>query len=276
MPLWLITWLLLASGCNKLFDLEYVEPGGSGSGTDGGGSGSNGDADNDGNVDLDASFGGCVTQPQFPHDEDNDQIDDSCDGCPTQTSTAVDNDGDGLPNECDRNATTADEIKRVWLFATSSDTAGLTLTNATYNGLGNGSLQLGTSATVVTIDSFLPTRIEVNVRGASPVSSAGKLSVALPTLVACEVTAKACTSAADNTCGTVVPSANTGGTLGTSISSLKRVVFHDSSGARCEISNGGATVNGNGTATFAPNSIEITTNTDLTVFVDSIVIYGLQ
>lgn len=273
-----MTLLLLASACNKLFDLEYVEAGGDGGGssTDDGGSGSGDDGGIDGDADMDASLGGCATPPLFPHDEDSDNIDDSCDGCPTQPSTTADGDGDGLPDACDRSTATAEEIKRAWLFATGSDTTGLILTNTTHTSLGNGSLQLGASASVLTIDTFLPTRIEVNVRGASPVTAAGKLAVSLPTLVACEVTAKACTTTADSTCGTVVPSANTGATLGTAISSLRRVVFHDQSGARCEISNGSATVSANGTASFAPNNIEITTNTDLTVFVDSIVIYGLK
>lgn len=275
MPLWLITLLLLASGCNKLFDLEYVETG-SGSSTDGGGSGSDDDAGADGDGGIDANLGGCATAPQFPHDEDNDQIDDSCDGCPTQPSTTTDGDGDGLPAACDRSSTTKEEIKRVWLFATASDTAGLTLTNAVHNSLGNGSLQLSKSATVHTNDLFLPTRIEVNVRGAAPGTSAGKLAVSLPGIVACEVTAQACSTAADSTCGTVVPSPNTGATLASAISSLKRIVFYDQSGARCDISNSSGTVGAIGTASFAPSSIDITTNSELTVFIDSIVIYGLQ
>lgn len=275
MSLRLITLLMLASGCNKLFDLEHVEIADDRS--DGGSSGSDGDTGSDGDAGIDAYLGGCATAPLFPHDEDNDEIDDSCDGCPTQPSTTVDGDGDGLPAACDRSTATQDEIKRVWLFATASDTAGLTLTNAVHNGLGNGSLELGTSATVRTQSQFLPTRIEVNVRGASPASAAGKLLLSLVGRVACEVKAQACSTSSDFTCGTVVPSPNSGATLGTAISSLKRIVFYDQSGARCDITNSSsATVGATGTAPFAPGYVEITTNTDLTVFIDSIVIYGVQ
>ena len=259
--------LFVLVGCNKLLDLEHVDDpshaGGDGGGVfDGGGDGDGFPHDDD-------------APPAVP-DEDLDGIPDISDPCPTVISNATDQDLDGLPDACDPSSETKDAIDKVWLFRDQTDTGSFDLINATWNGLGNGSIQAGTDASIQTKVQYLPTRIEVNVRGAGAIDMTGAINVALPTIVACYVVAQGCSGSTIGTCGTVVPSPNTGAQLGVTINGLRRIWFSDQSGARCSISSNSATVTANGTATFAPSKIAVTTNSKLSIFIDSIVIYRLQ
>ncbi len=262
---WLVATLLVLAGCNKLLDLEHVDfPDRDG---DGGLQG-----EHDGDIfpdDHDAA-------PGTP-DEDADGIPDASDACPTVQSNGTDSDGDGLPDACDPSSSTQDEIQQVWLFRDQADTTAFTSDNVMWNGLGNGSVQLASDSSITTKDLYLPTRIEVNVRGAGALDVTGAVTVELPTIVSCYVVAQGCTTGASTaTCGTVVPSPNTGAQLGTTINGLRRIVFADSSGARCSISSGGSTVTAIGNATFAPSQIAIKTNNKLSITIDSIVLYGLK
>lgn len=256
--------IFVLAGCHKLLDLEHVDdPGRAG---DGGGLG---DGDGDGpQHDVDAT-------PAIP-DEDFDGIPDASDPCPTVLSNAKDDDLDGLPDACDPSTTTKDRIEKAWLFRDAADASAFDLTNAVWNDIGSGSIQASADALIQMKEQYLPTRIEVNVRGAGAIDMTGAITVELPTIVSCYVVAQGCNGSATATCGTVVPSPNTGAQLGTPINGLRRIWFTDQSGARCTIWNGAATVTANGNATFAPSNIAVRTNSKLTIFIDSIVIYGLQ
>lgn len=263
MSRWLVVLGLLA-GCNKLLDLEHVDDPAR---DDSGGL-------NDGLVDEAKPI--CVL---IGFDEDGDNLDDGCDRCPTvsslPTDADADADSDGLPDACDPNNATQDEILQFWTFSNPGDMTSLTVTGGFYDNTGNGALLLGATGKLLTKTRYVPSRIEVKVSGASATTSAGKLTVALPLKVACEVVAKACTTLADSTCATVVPSPNGGATLGTPISSLSEVVFYDSGGARCKIVGTGSVV-ANGVDNFSSSTLEISTNGQLAIHVESIVIYGIK
>jgi hypothetical protein len=269
MRMWFAVLVLVIGGCNKLFDLEYVDPNKLHDG------GAQGDSLTGDSLAGDSSESGCVDPSGF--DEDSDGLDDACDGCPTISSTAEDDDGDGLPNECDSSMTTAEEIKAYWSFSGSTSSSSLAFTaNTVIDNKGQGSLAMGAGASMKTNNTYLPSRIEVLVRAASATALTGKLTVALPTLVACEVVASACGANTSATCATVVPSPNGGAMLGTPISALRKVVFHEAGTVRCTASNGSASVTAVGASLFASSQIEIATNGQLAIFVDSLVIYGLK
>jgi len=88
--------LATACGCDRVFQLLEVQPGGD---TDAGGS-------DDGRV-----IPACWSSVTFDHDEDDDGIDDGCDNCPADPNAAQgDTDGDGVGDACDPRLTMQDRI----------------------------------------------------------------------------------------------------------------------------------------------------------------------
>lgn len=181
--------LLLLGGCDSLFNLDHVPPGGGG-----GSDGSMGDDDaavRDGDP-LMADAADCGT-----FDEDADGRMDGCDLCPTVAGSEADADLDGLPDACDPDLGTGqkDKILFAALFSDplelgakfdSTNTENMFPSSLVYVN-GTGAL----AATMTTKVSLAPTRIVLNITGVEGGGYSAIVAVSQPSITA-EVHAAGC------------------------------------------------------------------------------------
>ena len=260
----------LLAGCDKLFDIEYLDLPGGGVTGDGGPSDGNG-------ITPDA-----MPCPVGPPDEDGDSLRDDCDACPTVPSDSMDIDGDGLPNACDLDyaAGGMDEIEFVALFATGAENTKFTYTGGVtwLSGPdGHGQVTVGNNATMTQIGATTPTRIEIRVAGfvgGEAVPTAFYLSG-----VDARVHAADCANATMMT-KTCLIVEGVDGTLQAPSTSVEILdCYRDGQGSRCKIDDAPGGVGSVTVSTgvgFVNDALFVDTAAGGNVVIKSIVIYGAK
>jgi hypothetical protein len=254
----------LLAGCDQLFDLEPIEP-------------RDGDVASDSDAMRDAPIDAVMCPPTIIHDEDNDGLDDSCDGCPTvMDNPPTDSDGDGLPDACDTDFGSGNhKILAAWMFTSPDELTNYFNNNGAYFQLAdNGRMLVEHGATIETITSYVPVKIELRMAGIYNGGTANEVVIHHGGAI-CHLMGADCMNS-DLTGSCVDMEGGGGSAYGPASSQIFRAVLYQyNNRVYCRV-DGPSTATVSETLQLTFTQLQITTSVMGGVPLRSIVIYGLK
>jgi hypothetical protein len=258
----LIVLVIASTGCDKLFDLDHLDPADGGTGDGGVG---------------DAKLVDAPPCNPIGHDEDGDLLDDACDACPTfGPGSLADADGDGLTNSCDRDnaESKSDRILAYWSFATDNLTDFTYTANKVYDSSNNGMYNFSPANTVRTKASYPLTRVDFHIAGITMQDFSSQLSIQIGAITYCTYRGAACGGTGPGTCQAFNTTSSTWPMQPSAATHIS--MYRDGSVVRCAISSGdGSNAAPVGVIQQMPTgSVGFVTNSSTSILVTAIVIYG--